>query len=337
MSKLFKKAAIFTDLHLGSKSNSSVHNEDCLGFVRWFIDQAHQENCDICLFLGDFHNNRNSLNVLTMNYSLQCLDLLSNAFDRTIMIPGNHDCFYKDNRSVHSIAFAEHVPKIEVINKWHKEGDVIFVPWLVGDEHRKIVNAKAKYMFGHFELPNFIMNAAVRMPDVGEVKIDEFSKVDEVYSGHFHIRQVNKNVTYIGNAFPHNYNDAWDDNRGMMILEWGKGPDYRAWPDAPKYRTYKLSDFVKKVETLKPNTYARVSIDIDISYEEANYLKETIVDEYKLRELSLVPYKSEMDETNVEQEDLSVQSVDSIVTSQIANIESEFYKTDLLLKIYKEL
>ena len=35
MSNLFKKAAIFTDIHFGLKSNSTLHNEDCLAFVKW--------------------------------------------------------------------------------------------------------------------------------------------------------------------------------------------------------------------------------------------------------------------------------------------------------------
>jgi hypothetical protein len=30
MSNLFKKAAVFTDIHFGLKSNSLQHNQDCL-------------------------------------------------------------------------------------------------------------------------------------------------------------------------------------------------------------------------------------------------------------------------------------------------------------------
>jgi bacteriorhodopsin len=37
MTNLFKKAAIFSDLHVGQKSNSQVHNEDCLRYIDWFI------------------------------------------------------------------------------------------------------------------------------------------------------------------------------------------------------------------------------------------------------------------------------------------------------------
>ena len=36
----------------------------------------------------------------------------------------------------------------------------------------------------------------------------------------------------------------------------------------------------------KPKMHARVNIDIDLSYEEATFIKETFVDTYKLRELS---------------------------------------------------
>ena len=32
-------------------------------------------------------------------------------------------------------------------------------------------------------------------------------------------RQQQGKVHYIGNALPHNYADAWDDDRGMMILD----------------------------------------------------------------------------------------------------------------------
>ena len=73
MSNLFRRAMVFTDIHLGLKSNGLQHNEDCLNFVKWMCELAQERECDTCLFLGDFHNNRNSINVLTLNYSLQCL------------------------------------------------------------------------------------------------------------------------------------------------------------------------------------------------------------------------------------------------------------------------
>ena len=40
MSNLFKKAAVFTDIHFGLKSNSIQHNRDCSDFVDWFIEKS---------------------------------------------------------------------------------------------------------------------------------------------------------------------------------------------------------------------------------------------------------------------------------------------------------
>lgn len=37
---LFKKAAVFTDIHYGLKSNSIAHNTDCNNFVDWFIQKS---------------------------------------------------------------------------------------------------------------------------------------------------------------------------------------------------------------------------------------------------------------------------------------------------------
>ena len=40
MTQLFKKAAVFTDIHMGLKTNSQLHNQDCLEYMRWFIQEA---------------------------------------------------------------------------------------------------------------------------------------------------------------------------------------------------------------------------------------------------------------------------------------------------------
>jgi DNA repair exonuclease SbcCD nuclease subunit len=155
MANLFKKAAVLTDIHFGLKSNSATHNDDCLNFVKWFIETAKAEDCDTCFMTGDWHNNRAAINIVTLNYSLTALELLGKAFDRVFFIPGNHDLYYRDKRDIQSAEWARHIPNIEIINDFYKEGDVSIVPWLVGDDHKKLGKIEAKYMFGHLELPHF--------------------------------------------------------------------------------------------------------------------------------------------------------------------------------------
>ena len=53
MANLFNKAAVFTDIHFGAKSNSVQHNLDCANFVDWFIKTAKEHGIETCLFLGD--------------------------------------------------------------------------------------------------------------------------------------------------------------------------------------------------------------------------------------------------------------------------------------------
>jgi hypothetical protein len=287
---------------------------------------------------GDWHNNRAAINIVTLNYSLTALELLGKAFDRVFFIPGNHDLYYRDKRDIQSAEWARHIPNIEIINDFYKEGDVSIVPWLVGDDHKKLGKISAKYMFGHLELPHFYMNAMVAMPDTGEIKEGAFNGVEKVFTGHFHKRQTRGNITYMGNCFPHNYADAGDDARGMMIIEWGQEPVFHSWPGQPMYRVYNLSDVLRTPENLLlPNMHCRVNLDIDISYEEATFIKETFVGTYQLRELTLLPVKNADIGTDIMLGNIKFESIDSIVTSQLTNIASEHYDPNLLLDIYRHL
>jgi DNA repair exonuclease SbcCD nuclease subunit len=338
MANLFKRAIAFTDIHFGLKSNSLVHNQDCEDFVDWIIATAKENNCETGLFLGDWHHHRASINLQTLNFSLRSLEKLSAAFSQFFFIPGNHDLYYRDKRDIHGAEWARHLPNIHVCNDWFQEGDVIIAPWLVGDDHKRIQKMSSKYMFGHFELPHFKMNAMVEMPDNGEIKTEDFTGFESVYSGHFHLRQNKRNINYIGNCFPHNFADAGDSDRGCMILEWGKEPEYHAWPDQPLYRVYNLSEMIDHGDqVLKPNMHVRVQLDIEISYEEASFIKDTFISKHRLREMSLMPNKRQALEEDLSPGEVKFESVDQIVTDQIVKIESEFYDPKLLLQIYQAL
>jgi DNA repair exonuclease SbcCD nuclease subunit len=336
---VFKKAAVFTDIHFGLKGNSKQHNLDGENFIDWYIEQAKANNCETGIFCGDWHHNRNSLNLTTMDTTIKCLEKLGKEFDKFYMFAGNHDLYYKDKRDVSSTEFARHIPGITVIDSFTEIEDVALVPWLVGDEWRNMSSCKAKYMFGHFELPSFYMNAMVQMPDHGELRAEHFQNQEYVFSGHFHKRQQQGKVHYIGNAFPHNYADAWDDNRGMMILdrENNAEPVYLDWKDCPKYRTTTLSKLLDpNQDIIKNNMYLRVTIDVPISYEEAQFIKETYISQHNCREITLIPQK-QIEEITTDLDISTFESVDEIVSKEITAIDSENFNKKMLLDIYNEL
>jgi DNA repair exonuclease SbcCD nuclease subunit len=334
---LFKKAAAFTDIHFGMKGGSRTHNIDCEEFVIWFCEQAKKEGCETCIFLGDWHHNRSTTDVSTMNYTISNLERLSKTFDTVYFIVGNHDLFYKDKREINSVEFMRLFTNIVPIRDPFTDGNVTFLPWLVGEEWKNVPQIKSQYIFGHLELPSFYMNAMVQMPDHGQLQRSHFVNQEYVFTGHFHKRQQSNNIVYMGNAFPHNYADAGDDDRGMMILNWGGVPEYRAWPNQPTYRTFKLSQIIDKGEDLlKPKMHCRVTIDLPITFEEANFIKEQFIPQYDLRELMLIPEKVEVDSSPVSI-DITFESVDTIVLNQIGAIDSESYDKKLLLDIYNNL
>ena len=124
----------------------------------------------------------------------------------------------------------------------------------------------------------------------------------------------------------------------MMIIEWGQEPVFHSWPGQPRYRVYNLSDILKTPEALLlPSMHCRVNLDIDISYEEATFIKETFVGTYNLRELTLLPVKNADIGTDIMLGNIKFESIDSIVTSQLTNIASEHYDPILLLDIYRHL
>lgn len=334
---LFKKAALFTDIHFGLKSNSSIHNQDCEDFVDWYIQEAKKEGCETGIFLGDWHHNRNTLNITTMDSSIRALEKLGKAFDQFFFFPGNHDLYYKDKRDIHSVEFGKYIPGITVITKPFTEGEVMLCPWLVGDEWKDIEKSKARYVFGHFELPLFYMNAMVQMPDQGEIQLEHFRNFELGFSGHFHKRQQRNNMLYIGNAFPHNYADAGDDDRGMTVFEFGGTPKFINWHNQPKYRNIKLSELIDSAEKIcTDKMHLRVTLDIDVSFEEASFIKENFINTYNLRELTLIPEKKEVEiNTNIDVEHF--ESVDQIVSNQLVNIQSDNYDPKMLLSIYNSL
>ena len=337
---LFKRAAVFTDIHFGKKNNDRQHNQDCEDFVKWFIKKAKEANADCVIFTGDWHDNRHSVHVSTLNYSLSNMERIAEEFEHFYFIPGNHDLFYKEKREISSVSIGRNLKNMTIVNDFLHVGQVTFCPWLIGDDWKKIPEyaAKSKYMFGHYELPQFMMNAMVEMPDHGGLNSTHFDDLETMaFSGHFHKRQAKGKVCYLGNCFPHNFSDAWDDDRGMMILDWGKEPQFIAWEEAPTYKTLKMSELLENpLKYINERTYARVTTDISVNYEEAQFIKDTFQAQFGARKIDVTPGAKEVDDQDFDGE-VQFQSVDQIVIEGLKNIDSLTVDKNLLIELYRGL
>jgi len=337
MTPTFKDAAMFCDPHFGGKGNSKLFNEDIADFIEWFIKEAITRNCKTCIILGDWHDSRSTINVLTLHYSVNALRRLSKHFEDVYILTGNHDLFYREKRDVHSLLMGGDIDNIHIIDKITTIGDSLFIPWLVDDEWQTVIKSKAKYIFGHLELPGFKMNAMVEMPDHGGVNSGHFKNQDYVFTGHFHKRQHKGNVHYIGNPFGHNYGDAGDLDRGACFLSHGGKPEYVNYTHGPKYFSIELSELLlNPTQYASKTSYLKVSVDIDITYEESMALREEFTNVHQVREFKLLPkfISEEYDEViDVE----SHATIDAIVYEAINNLDSNTYSKHTLSEIFGQL
>ena len=332
--KLFNNLAAFTDIHFGNKNNSKTHNEDCIDFIKWFVDEAKQRDCDTCIFLGDWHHDRARIGITTLQYSLKGLELLNSAFEKVFIITGNHDLFYKEKRDVHSMILGKHLDNIHLIDEPTTINDVALIPWLVEDEWKKVIKTKCKYMFGHFEIPNFKLNQNIIMPHHGTIDQSQFHIPEYVFSGHFHCRQNSGNIYYIGNPFGHTFADSWDFDRGAMFFSWDGEPEFVNWEDGPKFLTTFTTELLNNTESYPLNkSYIKSIIDVDLSHDELMFVKELLESHYGIRDLKFIPNHDDISEIEYG-DNIEFQSIDQLILDQLSSLDLGSYDKNLLIKIY---
>lgn len=351
--KKLKKGAFCTDIHFGKKSNSPVHNEDCLKYLDWFCEQVRSDpSIDYIGFLGDWNENRSAINIATINYSYQGAKKLNALGLPVYFVVGNHDLYHRHTREVHSIApFGEFSNFIIIDTPTivdEIEGGAFFSPFLFHEEYDGLDEyLKIPFWAGHFEFKGFrITGYNVVMPTGPDPT--KFVGPKQILSGHFHQRQEQGNIAYIGNCFPMDFGDAGDFNRGLAIYDhMTEKLEYRNWEDCPKYVRIKLSKMLNPNYTLPPNSRVKCVLDTDLSLEDGMAVKEQYVNTYNLREL-LFEETNELDDvlqntetsagdaiSSVELSD--VNTVDQLVIQMLQDIKTDKIDSMILVEQYKKL
>jgi DNA repair exonuclease SbcCD nuclease subunit len=337
MARLFECAAVCTDMHFGRKNNDKAHNIDCLNFLEWFIDKAKEYKADCIIFCGDYFDSRHSIQISTLHYGMEGLEKLDAVGVPIYVLLGNHDLAYKEKRTLSSVMIAKKYENIKVFYDIQTLDGVTFCPWLVNDEWKAIsqLAKQSTYIFGHFELPTFMMNAMVEMPEHDGLTFRDFDEVGQwAFTGHFHKKQSKGKVVYLGNTFPHNFSDAWDDDRGMMILNWEQTPQFFSWPSAPSYKTLQLSELLDNADGfLNDRVYARVTTDLPINHTQSQTIRDILLAHYSPRRLEIVDAQKGEDALDFDEQPI-YKTVDQIVIEGLNSVDSSHLDKKLLVEIY---
>lgn len=334
---MFDRAVLFTDIHFGLRGNSRTHNEDCIRFIEFMIKYAKQNQIQTAIFLGDWTHTRSSINAITMRYSIDAFRLLNDNFEQVIVIVGNHDMPFRESRDITTNEFSELFPNIRLIREIEQIDNCVFAPYLLNTEHLDLIKLKGDYLFGHFELPTFLLTRGIEMPDHGGLNRTDLSSFKAVFTGHFHKRQNKGNVWYIGNCFPHDYGDSYDElNRGFADLVYGGDITFIPFRESPRYRHTNVTDFLENLEfQLGPNMYVKLANDVDLQLEDCVFLREVLMKSLDIRELTVIPYRQEPDDEYDESQEF--ESVDDVIERQLASVQSNALDPAFLVQLYRAL
>ena len=279
------KAILFGDLHLGIKRDSVLYHEVCKNYILEIVDYATKKDIKNIICLGDFFDNRNFLNIKTLNAALDIAEMLKNF--NVYLILGNHDAHHKNVNFPHSLSMFNEYKNIAIIDEIPLVlENCTLVPW--GFKNFKEVTTE--FLFGHFDIMGFKLNDSSICYEGHDEK--EFASLKHVYSGHFHLPSTKENITYLGSGFQHTFADA-NSSRGFYEFENGE-LEFVEFKEYPHFYIFKHDsiDF-----SLIEGNYVKIVFDEVLSAKENTEILENVLLRKPL-ELS-TEYKETIDNENV--------------------------------------
>jgi hypothetical protein len=316
------KIFLLGDLHLGIRNNSIEWSKSQSDFlIEYFCNKIDElgfnPDTDILIQEGDWFHNRESTNNRIWKDSLKIFDILSNKFKRGVyVILGNHDVYYKDNNSIHSLlgiekmfdnihVFSKH--EILHINKCHK---FLMLPWVEDDEQiTKIVSSysdKADYIICHADIKNFKLNKWVKINS--GLDSNYLKSFKRVYSGHIHIHQEEGNVLYTGTPYELDRGDR-GNVKGFYTLDVSDSKIKEHFTEnlfSPKHIKIDVEDMLElNVESIKKlfnNNYVDVMIKIDKanSFPVTRFME--LIDSFDQRRIEFFTYNSSIQKEKIQRD-----------------------------------
>jgi DNA repair exonuclease SbcCD nuclease subunit len=223
------KAVLVTDTHLGYKGSSKKWLSLTSDLFKTIADYCLTQNIKKIIHLGDFFDNRYHINVLTMNESFKILKMLEDNGIEIFIIKGNHDQYYKNDQSIHSLVMFNNHSNVTIVDEIMEFDHEILCPW------DQMPEPTTKTVMGHYEINGISPHRNSPEMTNAPFKISDFSGFKQVLSGHYHSKSINSNITYLGSAFPMNFNDV-NEQRGFYHYKDGEILKFIEFSDAPKFK-----------------------------------------------------------------------------------------------------
>lgn len=217
---------MITDVHWNVRNASQFYMAHQKKFYdEVFFPYLREHNIKHLLFLGDFWENRKSIDIVGLNSAIKhFLDPLEALGVSVYWIYGNHDVVFRTTNEMNSIDFLGKMYKNIHIVKTHEviniDGlDIAMISWIHKgnlEESLEFINtAAAPILCGHFEINSFLMHPGSTCDSGFDKSV--FDRYESVYSGHFHTISSDGRIQYISNPFQTTWAD-YGQEKGFRIL-----------------------------------------------------------------------------------------------------------------------
>lgn len=222
------KIAIINDTHFGVKNGNDVFFNYQEKFFRdIFFPYCKKHGITKIIHMGDLYEHRKYINIKILSQlRLRFFEKIRENGMTMDIIPGNHDCFYKNTNTLCSLIESLQ-PYSDCINIYMEPQQIDYyglkvslLPWMSKDNTQQCIdfikNDTSRILCSHLELKGFEMMKGGGVVSHG-LNTDLFNNYDKVLSGHYHTKSQKGNVFYFGTQYELTWSD-YNDPKFFHIL-----------------------------------------------------------------------------------------------------------------------
>jgi DNA repair exonuclease SbcCD nuclease subunit len=267
------------DMHFGRYLNAEMyveHNVKAIEFVR---DQILKLGKDIdvskevdLIFKGDINDAKTYQNTVTQNETIDAIRMLTDIVHHSYFLVGNHDTPNVEDVSINSLKPISLLPNVTIVDK----------PLIIENEYAKLgliphmrslgefkANLRlfkeegVKYGFGHNSVYGFKYDVFPVKKDTAP-SIEDFEGFLKFYMGHIHMKQEQRNVSYIGSLLQIREKEASPKAvNGITILDIERNKEiFVENTISPKYKALHYDDLmdmkISEIKEFSDNSFIKV-------------------------------------------------------------------------------
>ena len=340
------KVAIINDTHCGTRNSSDIFLDNAEKFYSdVFFPYLLENNISHIVHLGDFFDNRKFIN-------FKCLNRIRNCFLKPLrqhgitmdIIRGNHDVYFKNTGELNSLKelLGHYMNEVHIIHDpivMDYDGlQMALVPWIdAGNEERSIKfikECKADILGGRLDIINYEMMKGIKC----EHGLDRslFKRFEAVYSGHFHTKSTQDNITYLGSQMEFFWNDA-HDNKYFHILDTGTRELEAIRNPHTLHHRIRYDDTTTDYMEFDLSQVDNKFVKIVVINRKNQFTFDRFVDRIQNRPVHDLKIQETFDEfigSNVGDDEISLEDTTELLNTYIDGVETELSKERIKKDVY---